>query len=949
MTGPAATFARETKAVESAEVVSAGEFLHVYRGQLADGDRVARLFVEAPEYTEDKPVRAAFDRAAEEWERLGQHPNVVTVYDRGTSPRQWLAVEDVDGERLSTAAPDLSLDDTRRVTADAAEALREADRTDCRHSALTPEHVWLCGERSEGATRVDWGIERACRVAAGESSASPYAAPEVRGDPPAATPRADVYSLGALAHYAAIGRPPSGPDDGSFDPETAIDPALPEALEAVLSTALAADPGDRHATPYEFKLAVLFDSHSDSAPGDVGTAGAEGSESDDAGDSGEPGPEQSETAPADTTSRRATLGAIGLAAAGGGLLLGTQLDRWGSSSPDDPVGSSADPDTGEPPEATFEFEYDRGDRSLTVVHAGGERIRAGRLTVRSDKLDATPVRWSDDTDYGPRSSVTAGETIAVDTDADPPFAVTAVWENSGRTAQLGSLRVLATTEIQVPEQVDRPPEGSFAIQYDSGVLRVSHERGESVPADRLFVRGRGFSGAPEYRWSDEPDVDSGVSIEPGDALERSADSDAVARLVWEREGERSVTMAEPEGVLSQGGPALGQTDPRIVLAQFRGPARPLDPGVGGASTGRYGGRNTGFGDGQSGPTSGVTEMWTRPAGPTDRSVSIAVGSLSPAPAVTGGIVYAGGNDGNLYALDAVDGAELWRVASGPFSSATVDDGTVYVGGTGIRAVAEIDGTELWHHGINGTVAGPPRVLDGLIYVSCGYPFNWKVRAISARDGSESWTVLTDGGPMKPPAIADRTVYVSGGDLRALAASSGAPRWRYETETLLTAPAIAGGTVYVGEIGSSGGAGFITALDAEDGTAEWRRRIDGPVTGSVAATDGRVYAAGSTGSGGFVTALSRQDGGVQWVREGEVPFRNPPIVAGGTLYVTDEKGRVHGLDAGDGSRQFLHATGDTLVGSPIAADGSLYLVGEEHSVYALGTPPESETVTRLSGE
>jgi outer membrane protein assembly factor BamB len=463
------------------------------------------------------------------------------------------------------------------------------------------------------------------------------------------------------------------------------------------------------------------------------------------------------------------------------------------------------------------------------------------------------------------------------------------------------------------------------------------------------VRGRGFSGAPEYRWSEEPGVDSGVSVEPGDALELAADSDAVARLVWEREGERSVTMAEPEGILSQGGPALGQTDSQIVLAQFRGPARPLDPGIGGAPTGRYGGRNTGFGDGQSGPTSDVTETWTRPAGPTDRSVSIAVGSLSPAPAVTGGTVYAGGNDGTLYALDAVDGAELWRVASGPFSSATVAGDTVYVGGTAVRAVAGDDGTEQWRYGIDGAVAGPPRLLDRVIYVSCGYPFNWQVRAIDARDGSERWTVPTDGGPIKPLAIAGNTVYVSESDLRTLAAADGAEQWRYETETLLTAPAIAEGTVYVGEIGGSGAAGFITALDGEDGTVQWRRGIDGPVAGSVAVTDGRVYAAGSTGSGGFVTALDRRDGTVRWVRESEVPFRNPPIVAGGTLYVTDENGRVHGLDAGDGGRQFLYATGDTLVGSPIAANGSLYLVGEEYAVYALGTSPESGTVTRISGE
>jgi outer membrane protein assembly factor BamB len=38
--------------------------------------------------------------------------------------------------------------------------------------------------------------------------------------------------------------------------------------------------------------------------------------------------------------------------------------------------------------------------------------------------------------------------------------------------------------------------------------------------------------------------------------------------------------------------------------------------------------------------------------------------IQASPTVAGGVVYVGGNDGNLYALDAQTGTELWRYSSG---------------------------------------------------------------------------------------------------------------------------------------------------------------------------------------------------------------------------------------------------------------------------------------------
>jgi hypothetical protein len=51
------------------------------------------------------------------------------------------------------------------------------------------------------------------------------------------------------------------------------------------------------------------------------------------------------------------------------------------------------------------------------------------------------------------------------------------------------------------------------------------------------------------------------------------------------------------------------------------------------------------------------------------------------PALTGETLYAGCEDGNLFALDAASGRELWRFRTGDaiYSSPAVDGGTVFVG------------------------------------------------------------------------------------------------------------------------------------------------------------------------------------------------------------------------------------------------------------------------------
>jgi len=119
---------------------------------------------------------------------------------------------------------------------------------------LTPESVFV--DPSRGALLADLGVAReALGTPAHADRHAAWVAPEVlKGE--RAVERSAVYSLGALMYTLLTGLPPN---EGSPDEIIAADPPslraqrpdLPEALEVVVSTALARDPRRRYRTASE--------------------------------------------------------------------------------------------------------------------------------------------------------------------------------------------------------------------------------------------------------------------------------------------------------------------------------------------------------------------------------------------------------------------------------------------------------------------------------------------------------------------------------------------------------------------------------------------------------------------------------------------------------------------------------------------------------------------------
>ncbi|WP_436907921.1 outer membrane protein assembly factor BamB family protein [Halosimplex marinum] len=212
-------------------------------------------------------------------------------------------------------------------------------------------------------------------------------------------------------------------------------------------------------------------------------------------------------------------------------------------------------------------------------------------------------------------------------------------------------------------------------------------------------------------------------------------------------------------------------------------------------------------------------------------------------AVTDDAVYVASVGNRLYALDRADGSRRWTFwqEQTNFYGPAVDGGTVYAGcnqGSYVTddeewgaayAVDAATGDRRWRREFDRPVECAATVADEVVYVGS--------HALSTADGSVVWTAPT--GPVRTrPTVVDGTVYVGSTDdsAYALDRDDGSVTWAFETGFgVRSRPAVADGTVYVGS-----GDGNLYALDSADGTERWRFELGSDVYADPVVTDETVY-------------------------------------------------------------------------------------------------------------
>ncbi len=318
-------------------------------------------------------------------------------------------------------------------------------------------------------------------------------------------------------------------------------------------------------------------------------------------------------------------------------------------------------------------------------------------------------------------------------------------------------------------------------------------------------------------------------------------------------------------------------------------------------------------------------------------------SISAAPVLDNGTLYIATRQGILFALRAEDGHISWRYSPPHplpviFREPLVAQGVAYlcVHDMGVFAVSALDGAQVWELDLDYVFpSSKPVLANGLLYVNTiGAGLGPDVIGVLDLKGkhvlSLDPTEQTYGA--SAPLVAGGVVYVGGTDgyMYALDATKFGPElWRTETGAakaqqlkqpnafyVTATPAIADGVVYVGS-----GDNSVYALDARSGAKLWSFVTNGPINASSPVIASGVLYIGSTDKNLY--ALDARSGKLIWSYATDGEINGTPTLANGVVYAGSYDEYVHAVDATSGKLIRKYHAGRKVFAQPVVADGVLY--------------------------
>lgn len=334
--------------------------------------------------------------------------------------------------------------------------------------------------------------------------------------------------------------------------------------------------------------------------------------------------------------------------------------------------------------------------------------------------------------------------------------------------------------------------------------------------------------------------------------------------------------------------------------------------------------------------------------------------LAASPVVGGGKLFAVGTDGVVSAFDAATGALRWthraQASSDLVNSlfgggASYADGRVYAtnGAGEVIALDAETGRQLWQVKPSGPLRGSPTIAFNLVFVMT---MDNQIFALNTADGSLAWQEsgsATQAGVfgVAAPAAGQGTVIAgySSGELVAYRYENGRVLWsdalaRTSISTEVGAltdidadPIIDGGQVY-----ALGQGGRMAAYDLLSGQRAWELNLAGISTPTVAGEwiftltdDGRLLAiTRATGKIRWITQLQRYRD--EEDREGPV-FWTGPVLAGDQLWLANSLGGVYRVDPADGTASLHVDLKQPVSLAPIVANQTLYVLDDSGRVTA----------------
>lgn len=358
------------------------------------------------------------------------------------------------------------------------------------------------------------------------------------------------------------------------------------------------------------------------------------------------------------------------------------------------------------------------------------------------------------------------------------------------------------------------------------------------------------------------------------------------------------------------------------------------------------GGNAGNAMGNLAGPSNLTRVWEVKAGQGSSND----GFLTAAPIIADGRAHVLDTEAQLRTFDSVTGKRLWAVDLVPededenegFGGGVAFEGGRLFVATGFGDLVALDaanGEQIWKISVGIPFRASPTVHMGRIFVET---YDNTMVAYDTANGQQLWShqgvseIAAILGSTSP-AVIDSTVIVpySSGELVAIRVDTGTVAWREQLGSSVSNTSLAQLSDIAARPVAEGGevivvshAGSLVSIDLRSGRRNWSRDIDGIQTPWVVGD--YIYAILSDGE---LMCIDRENGGVYWVRElpsferdGETPLEwAGPVLVGDRLLLVSSDNQAALVSPYDG--EILSQT--TIEGrgflSPVVAQETVYIL------------------------
>ncbi len=266
------------------------------------------------------------------------------------------------------------------------------------------------------------------------------------------------------------------------------------------------------------------------------------------------------------------------------------------------------------------------------------------------------------------------------------------------------------------------------------------------------------------------------------------------------------------------------------------------------------------------------------------------GSFSQKPLIHEGIVYVGSMDHHVYAIDAVNGALVWK----------------------FRAEG-------------GFFLSSPVISEGIIYIGS---YDHNMYALDAETGKLAWKFRTSDKVMECACIHGDKIYFGSNDhnLYCLNKETGRLLWKFRTQgEVASTPSVHNSRLLFGSYDR-----FLYCLSAETGILLWKHETQGNVFNSppLLIHDGRVY---FPSFDNYLRVVDAETGRLIWkFLTGQYGGMGcSPVLYGGILYQHNREGTIHALTM-DGRKLWTFRINHTM-GNPVVHEGRIYVGCGDHNL------------------